>query len=72
MTRCVHYPTLFMTTFNYITRVKSRKISRKIYVMQITAMLFMQSVSAGPKGVQVICLNEPYLVRELLREGSVH
>jgi hypothetical protein len=34
-------------------------------------MLFMQSVSVGPKGVKVICLNEPYLVQELLREDTV-
>ena len=35
------------------------------------ATLFMRSVSVGPKGVQVICLNELYLVRELLRKDTV-
>jgi hypothetical protein len=42
---------------------------RNMYV-QIMAMLFMQSVSVGPKGVKVICLNELHLVQELLRNSS--
>jgi hypothetical protein len=45
------------------------KCRRNMYV-QTMAMQFMQSVSVGPKGVKDICLNELYLVQELLRDAS--
>lgn len=58
-----------MVTFNYVTRMnrvkRLVKCQRNMYV-QIMAMLCMQSVSVGPKGVKVICSNELYLLRELL------